>query len=252
MFPEKQYARYFMTTTTNSTYKTSYQTTLQTTLQNNVVTLSGTVVGEPIFSHEVYGEKFYEVTLSVKRLSGMEDLLPISISEHLLSERIQSGKQVTVSGQFRSYNKTVEDKSKLMLTVFVRDVAEYDESVNANVLELTGYICKPPIYRTTPFNREICDVLLAVNRQYNKSDYIPCIVWGRNARFAGSLPVGEHVNVVGRVQSRNYQKKLPDDTVVTRTAYEVSVSKIMVVDSDQTRGGLMDLTLLKKEAKNSL
>ncbi len=205
---------------------------MNTPLQNNSVTLSGTVVGEPTFSHEVYGEKFYEVTLSVKRLSGMEDFLPISISEHLLSDKFRNGNNVSVSGQFRSYNKTVEDKSKLMLTVFVRDVNEYDDTVNPNMLELTGFVCKPPIYRTTPFNREICDLLLAVNRQYNKSDYIPCIVWGRNARFAGGLSVGEHINVVGRVQSRNYQKRLPDDTVVTRTAYEVSVSKIAIVGDD--------------------
>lgn len=205
---------------------------MNTPLQNNSVTLSGTVVGEPTFSHEVYGEKFYEVTLSVKRLSGMEDFLPISISEHLLSDKFRNGSNVSVSGQFRSYNKTVEDKSKLMLTVFVRDVNEYDDTVNPNMLELTGFVCKPPIYRTTPFNREICDLLLAVNRQYNKSDYIPCIVWGRNARFAGGLSVGEHINVVGRVQSRNYQKRLPDDTVVTRTAYEVSVSKIAIVGDD--------------------
>ena len=203
-------------------------------LQNNSVTISGMVMSEPTYSHEIYGEKFYEVTLSVKRLSGMDDYLPISVSEHLLSDVFHQGQMVTVAGQFRSYNKTVGDKSKLMLTVFARDVMPYDESINPNTLELTGYICKPPIYRTTPFNREICDVLIAVNRQYNKSDYIPCIVWGRNARFAGGLAVGEHINVVGRVQSRNYQKKLPDETVVTKTAYEVSVSKISVISEDET------------------
>lgn len=203
-------------------------------LQNNSVTISGMVISEPIYSHEIYGEKFYEVTLSVKRLSGMDDYLPISVSEHLLSDVFHEGQMVTVAGQFRSYNKTVGDKSKLMLTVFARDVMPYDQSINPNTLELTGYICKPPIYRTTPFNREICDVLIAVNRQYNKSDYIPCIVWGRNARFAGGLAVGEHINVVGRVQSRNYQKKLPDDTVVTKTAYEVSVSKISVISDDES------------------
>ena len=202
-------------------------------LRNNSVTLSGAVMGEPVYSHEIYGEKFYEVTLAVKRLSGMDDYLPISVSEHLMSDTFHDGNMVTVSGQFRSYNKTIGDKSKLMLTVFVRDVLAYDETINPNTLELTGYICKPPIYRTTPFNREICDVLIAVNRQYNKSDYIPCIVWGRNARFAGTLAVGEHINVVGRVQSRNYQKKLDDDTVVTRTAYEVSVSKITVIAEDE-------------------
>lgn len=203
-----------------------------TNLQNNNVTLAGKVVGEPVFSHEVFGEKFYEVSLSVKRLSGLEDLLPISVSEHLLSDVFYDGNNVMVKGQFRSYNKVVDDKSKLMLTVFVRDVLPYDEGENPNVMELTGYICKPPIYRTTPFNREICDVLLAVNRQYNKSDYIPCIIWGRNARFAGNLPVGEHVSIVGRVQSRNYQKKLSDETVVTRTAYEVSVSKISIISDE--------------------
>ena len=207
---------------------------MNTNFSNNVVTLSGMVVGEPAFSHEVFGEKFYEVTLSVKRLSGMDDLLPISVSEHLLGDRFTDGAYLTIKGQFRSYNKTVGERSKLMLTVFVRDVFDYDETANPNTMELSGYICKPPVYRTTPFNREICDLLIAVNRQYNKSDYIPCIVWGRNARFASNLAVGEHVNIVGRAQSRNYQKKLPDETVVTRTAYEVSVSKISVVADDTT------------------
>jgi len=200
---------------------------------NNAVTLSGKIVGSPTFSHEVFGEKFYEVSLSVKRLSGMSDILPISVSEHLLDDGFVDGADVTVKGQFRSYNKTVGDRSKLMLTVFARDVLPYDETLNPNTMELTGYICKQPVYRTTPFNREICDLLIAVNRQYNKSDYIPCIVWGRNARFAGNLAVGEHINVVGRVQSRNYQKRLDDDTVVTRTAYEVSVSKITVLADEQ-------------------
>ncbi|MCH5156348.1 MAG: single-stranded DNA-binding protein [Clostridiales bacterium] len=204
---------------------------------NNSVTLCGRVQHEPVYSHEIFGEKFYEVTLAVKRLSGMEDLLPVSVSEHLLSDSFREGCEVTVSGQFRSYNKMIEDKSKLMLTVFARDVLPYDETINPNTLELTGFVCKPPIYRTTPFNREICDLLIAVNRQYNKSDYIPCIVWGRNARFASSLAVGEHVNVVGRVQSREYQKKLNDDTVVTRTAYEVSVSKITLISDDGAING---------------
>ncbi len=202
---------------------------MNTIMTNNTITLSGKVVSQPVFSHEVFGEKFYEVSLSVKRLSGMEDVLPISVSEHLLGEYLAEGNDVTIKGQFRSYNKIIGDRSKLMLTVFARDVMPFDEDLNPNMMELTGYICKQPIYRTTPFNREICDLLIAVNRQYNKSDYIPCIVWGRNARFAGNLSVGEHISVVGRVQSRNYQKRLDDDTVVTRTAYEVSVSKITVL-----------------------
>ena len=187
---------------------------MNTIMTNNTITLSGKVVSQPVFSHEVFGEKFYEVSLSVKRLSGMEDVLPISVSEHLLGEYLAEGNDVTIKGQFRSYNKIIGDRSKLMLTVFARDVMPFDEDVNPNMMELTGYICKQPIYRTTPFN---------------KSDYIPCIVWGRNARFAGNLSVGEHISVVGRVQSRNYQKRLDDDTVVTRTAYEVSVSKITVL-----------------------
>ncbi len=204
-------------------------------MQNNSVTLSGKVLGCPVYSHEVFGEKFYDVTLSVKRLSESTDLLPVSVSEHLMTDGLfEDGKEITVVGQFRSYNKTIGERSKLMLTVFVRDVFPLDESVNPNTLELTGFICKPPVYRTTPFNREICDILLAVNRQYNKSDYIPCIVWGRNARFVRALPVGEHINVVGRVQSRNYQKKLDDETVVTRTAYEVSVSKVTVIHDDES------------------
>ena len=199
-------------------------------LQNNVVTLAGEIVSGAVFSHETYGEKFYEITLAVKRLSGMDDYLPVSVSEHLLSAAVKVGNKITVCGQFRSYNKTVEEKSKLMLTVFARDIMPFDDTINPNTLKLNGYICKPPVYRKTPFNREICDVLIAVNRQYGKSDYIPCIVWGRNARFAQNLSVGEHICVSGRVQSRTYQKKPSEENGVTRTAYEVSVTKIVVVD----------------------
>ncbi len=196
-------------------------------MQNNSVILAGEIVTEPVFSHETYGEKFYELTLAVRRLSGMQDLLPVSISQHLMTPEVKLGGRVTVSGQFRSYNKTVGDKSKLMLTVFARDVSPFDESINPNTLHLSGYVCKTPVYRKTPFNREICDVLLAVNRQYGKSDYIPCIVWGRNARFAQTLCVGQRVCLSGRVQSRTYQKKL-DEGIDVRTAYEVSVCKIDV------------------------
>lgn len=203
---------------------------MTTNQTNNSVILCGTVKGEPVYSHEVFGEKFYEVMLAVKRLSGMDDVLPVSVSEHLLGDGFRDGCEVTVKGQFRSYNKIVGERSKLMLTVFVRDVEPFDPTVNPNTMQLSGFICKPPVYRTTPFNREICDLLVAVNRQYNKSDYIPCIVWGRNARFAEKLAVGQHIDIVGRVQSRNYQKRLDDDTVVTRTAYEVSVGKISLAD----------------------
>ncbi len=204
-----------------------------TQVTSNYATLSGKIVSLPQFSHEVYGEKFYEVMLEVKRLSQSVDLIPVSVSERLMTEGlIQLGKEITVTGQFRSYNKTVDDKSKLMLTVFARDITEISSEVNPNCIQLEGYICKLPVFRTTPFNREICDVLLAVNRQYNKSDYIPCIAWGRNARFVRCLPVGEHIKIIGRVQSRQYQKKLEDDVVVTKTAYEVSINKIVLADKE--------------------
>ena len=159
-------------------------------MQNNYVTLSGTIVHLPTLSHEVYGEKFYEMTLAVKRLSDVDDFIPVLISERLLDNQLVSANsQVTVVGQFRSYNKMVETKSKLVLTVFARDVVPFDSNANPNFIQLQGFVCKPPVFRTTPFNREIADLLIAVNRQYNKSDYIPCITWGRNARFCKNLPV---------------------------------------------------------------
>lgn len=200
-------------------------------MQSNHVTLSGKIINLPTLSHEVYGEKFYEMTLAVKRLSEVDDFIPVLISERLLdSSLIAVDNAVTVVGQFRSYNKLVGSKSKLVLTVFARDVFPLDDAVNPNFIQLQGFVCKPPVFRTTPFNREIADLLIAVNRQYNKSDYIPCITWGRNARFCKNLPVGEQVLVVGRIQSRQYQKKLDDETIVTLTAYEVSVSKITQVE----------------------
>ena len=204
---------------------------INTQVTSNYATLSGKIVSLPQFSHEVYGEKFYEILLEVKRLSQSVDIVPVSLSERLMCDSlIELGNEITVTGQFRSYNKTVEDKSKLMLTVFARDIVPLKSDINPNSIQLEGYICKLPVFRTTPFNREICDVLLAVNRQYNKSDYIPCIAWGRNARFVRSLPVGEHIRIIGRIQSRQYQKKLDDDVVVTRTAYEVSINKIELLD----------------------
>ena len=197
----------------------------------NKVTLTGTVIGQPAYSHTVFGEKFHIVQLSVPRLSGNNDVLPISLSEHLLSNLVADGNKITVVGQLRSYNKLVETHSKLLLTVFVQEVLSCDDTINPNTMELDGYICKAPVYRTTPFNREICDVLLAVNRPYNKSDYIPCIIWGRTARFASTLTVGEHIHIVGRVQSREYQKKLADGSIDTRTTYEVSVTKLNLVEN---------------------
>lgn len=193
---------------------------------NNKVFLMGTVETEPIFSHTLYGEGFYEFTLKVPRLSEQNDLIPVTVSERLIEEGLPVGKTVALNGQFRSYNKLVDGKSKLMLTVFVRDFVAAAPDSNPNVVTLSGYVCKPPVYRTTPFSREICDILLAVNRAYNKSDYIPCIAWGRNARYVRSVEVGQKITVYGRIQSRLYNKKLSEDQVETRTAYELSVSKV--------------------------
>lgn len=196
---------------------------------NNKVYLSGTIESEPVFSHELYGEGFYEFTLRVPRLSEQSDVIPITISERLLGEKnLVKGTKISFYGQFRSFNKLVGEKSKLMLTVFVRDFLDEDEEANPNVTELTGYVCKQPMYRTTPFNREICDLLIAVNRAYDKSDYIPCIAWGRNARFVKEMAVWQKLSLSGRIQSREYTKKLPDGSSEIRVAYELSVNKIFM------------------------
>lgn len=196
-------------------------------LENNKVTLCGVVASLPEYSHEVYGEEFYNLFIAVERLSDNQDIIPITVSDRLLKvNNFELGTKICVKGQFRSYNKIENEKSKLMLTVFVRDVCYNFKEDAINEITLTGYVCKSPIYRTTPFKREICDVLIAVNRAYNKSDYLPCIAWGRNARFAKNLQVGDAVNIVGRIQSRDYQKKLEDEKMVTKTAYEISISQI--------------------------
>ncbi len=200
--------------------------------KNNQVFISGEIVTDAEFSHEVYGEGFYEMNVLVKRLSGQGDILPVTISERLIADRdLGVGVTINALGQFRSYNKLVNGKSKLMLTVFIRELLDEMPAKNPNSIVLTGYICKPPVYRTTPFNREIADILIAVNRSYNKSDYIPCIAWGRNARFAKNLAVGEKIAVSGRIQSREYQKRVTDDDVRTLTAYEVSISKLLAYEN---------------------
>ena len=202
------------------------------TEKNNKVYLMGEIVSDAVFSHEVYGENFYEFNVLVKRLSGQGDILPITISERLIEGGgLKSGEEICAIGQFRSYNKLIDGKSKLMLTVFIRELVTESISKNPNNIVLSGYICKPPVYRTTPFNREIADILVAVNRAYNKSDYIPCIAWGRNARFVKNLGVGEKIAVSGRIQSREYQKKLSETEVKVMTAYEVSISKLAAYDN---------------------
>lgn len=194
-------------------------------MQNNQVYLSGQIASAPEFSHEIMGEKFYDTTVSVERLSGQSDVIPITVSDRLMEgQNFEIGNLIGLIGQFRSYNKIVDGKSKLVLRVFVRELCECDENA-PNVIELEGYVCKPPVYRTTPFKREIADLLIAVNRAYNKSDYIPAIAWGRNARYASTFDVGDKIHLVGRIQSRIYQKSLDDGTIEERVAYEVSITK---------------------------
>ena len=202
--------------------------------KNNKVYFVGEIVSEATFSHEVYGEGFYELFVKVMRLSGQADILPVTISERLIQGNdLKIGSVICALGQFRSYNKLENGRSRLMLTVFVREIVAEAPSKNPNSIVLSGYICKPPVYRTTPFNREIADLLIAVNRAYNKSDYIPCIAWGRNARFVQNLKVGDRVALSGRIQSREYQKRLSETETVTMTAYEVSVSKLAAFDAGE-------------------
>lgn len=198
--------------------------------ENNQVTIMGEVVSEFSFSHEVYGEGFYLVDVAVSRLSDSVDYIPLMVSERLVDvTQNYIGETILVNGQFRSYNRHEEKKNRLVLSVFVREwefVDDIEDEVKSNQIYLDGYICKEPIYRKTPLGREIADLLVAVNRSYGKSDYIPCICWGRNARYASGFEVGSHVEVFGRIQSREYLKKIGEDETECRIAYEVSVSKI--------------------------
>ena len=209
-------------------------------LENNQLTLVGKVTSEKRFSHEIYGEKFYIFDLKVPRLSGNADNIPITISERLLlSEKLEIGRNVIIEGQFRSYNSFENERNRLILTVFAKEIkfAENQEEEfvpskenTSNEVTLDGYVCKKPIYRKTPFGREIADILLAVNRPYNKSDYIPCIAWGRNARFCENIQVGTEVKIIGRVQSRQYEKKYEDGTVENKIAYEVSIASMEIIN----------------------
>ena len=198
--------------------------------ENNQVAIVGEIVSDIVFSHEVYGEGFYMVDISVRRLSDFMDYIPVMISERLIDvEKDYRGKNVYIGGQFRSFNRHEEKKNRLVLSVFARDIEildEVDEEDAQNQIFLDGYICKDSIYRKTPLGREIADLLIAVNRSYGKSDYIPCICWGRNARFASGFGVGTHVQIWGRIQSREYVKKISETQMEQRVAYEVSVSKI--------------------------
>ena len=203
-------------------------------IENNQVTIMGKVATEFSFSHEVFGEGFYMVEVEVKRLSNSEDRIPLMISERLIDvTQDYTGEYIMVHGQFRSYNRHEEQKNRLVLSVFVREISfmeEEPDGTKTNSIWLDGYICKPPVYRRTPLGREIADMLLAVNRPYGKSDYIPCICWGRNARYASAFTVGGHVLLWGRIQSREYMKRTGENQTERRIAYEVSVSKLEYID----------------------
>ena len=228
-------------------------------LENNYLTLVGKVTSEKQFSHEIYGERFYSFDLLIPRLSGTSDVIPVTASERLFTDEMMvMGTRLLIKGQFRSYNSYENEKNKLILTVFAKDIEKLDDveenqeaeseenegteqkefarkDTITNEVVLVGYICKKPIYRQTPFGREIADILLAVNRAYNKSDYIPSIAWGRNARFCQNIEVGTEVKIVGRVQSRNYEKKLVDGSVIKKVAYEVSIGSLEVVKPAEDR-----------------
>ena len=202
-------------------------------IENNQVSVSGEIVSGFTFSHEVFGEGFYMVDILVRRLSDSADQIPVMISERLIDvSGDYVGEYIRIGGQFRSYNRHEEKKNRLVLSVFAREVEFLDgemENAKTNQIFLDGYICKPPVYRKTPLGREIADLLIAVNRPYGKSDYIPCICWGRNARFASGFEVGGHAQIWGRIQSREYVKKLSETESERRIAYEVSVSKLEYV-----------------------
>ena len=203
-------------------------------IENNRVSIIGEITSEFRYSHQVFGEGFYTVDVAVNRLSDMTDTIPLLVSERLVdvSEDYQ-GRLVEVSGQFRSYNRHEGAKNKLVLSIFVREWEEVEENLESgktNQIFLDGYICKAPIYRKTPLGREIADLLVAVNRPYGKSDYIPCIAWGRNARYASTFEVGGHIQIWGRVQSREYVKKINEEESEKHVAYEVSVSKLEYID----------------------
>lgn len=205
-------------------------------IKNNQVSIYGQVITGFKFSHEIFGEGFYIVEVMVKRLSNTYDRIPLMVSERLIDvTQDYTGEYITVTGQFRSYNRHEEQKNRLVLSVFVREISFIEEEPDyskANNILLYGYICKEPIYRKTPMGREIADLLLAVNRPYGKSDYIPCICWGRNARYISNFGIGEHVQISGRIQSREYKKKISDTEMELRTAYEVSVSKLEVMEDE--------------------
>ena len=205
-------------------------------LKNNQAVIAGEIISDFEFSHEVFGEGFYFVKLKVSRLSHSSDIIPLLVSERLIDvSQSHIGQFLEARGQFRSHNKQESDKNRVVLFLFAKEIEMIDsaENRNPNEIFLDGYICKEPVYRTTPLGREIADVLLAVNRAYGKSDYIPCICRGRNARYAGNLTVGSRIQLRGRIQSREYQKRIGEGKVVDKIAYEVSASQMEYIEEEE-------------------
>ena len=205
-------------------------------LKNNQAVIAGEIISDFKFNHEVFGEGFYFVKLKVSRLSHSSDIIPLLVSERLIDvKQSHIGQFLEARGQFRSHNKQESDKNRVVLFLFAKEIEMIDsaENRNPNEIFLDGYICKEPVYRTTPLGREIADVLLAVNRAYGKSDYIPCICWGRNARYAGNLTVGSRIQLRGRIQSREYQKRIGEGKVVDKIAYEVSASQMEYIEEEE-------------------
>ena len=199
--------------------------------ENNTALITGEICSPPVMSHSFKGENFYNMTVKVKRLSDVYDYITVTVQENMVPG-LEEGKAVTVSGQYRSYNNYSGVGNKLILTLFANEITDETETENPNTIYLNGFICKQPIYRTTPFGREITDIIVAVNRNFGKSDYIPCIAWGRNAKYAAGLNVGDNIEVWGRIQSRNYKKKITEDEIVEKTAYEVSVTRILLKNTE--------------------
>lgn len=208
---------------------------------SNRIVAVGRLEGPLSLSHEVMNEPFFTGTLLVKRLSGALDKLPLTIPGKLMAGgRLDDGRQFLVQGQVRSYNKVIDGAGRLMVTLFAQSLTETQENDTLNKVALSGALCRPPVYRSTPFGREICDMMLAVNRAFGKSDYVPCIAWGRNAQYAARFKISDRVRVTGRLQSREYQKLLENGEYMVRMAYEVSAFTLEPDDSEAAPGKFSD------------
>ena len=194
--------------------------------RNNFARLCGTLAGPVVLSHQNRQERFFRFPLRTERLSGTEDVINVLARERLLQADLQSSERIEVTGEIRTFNNPTGEGAKLVISLFSRTLSLSHADTDENLVLLTGTICKPPVLRRTPLGREICDLMLAVNRHYGRSDYIPCLVWGEQAHAAAEWSVGTVVSLAGRFQSRNYHKTLPDGTVTERTAFEISVAEI--------------------------